>query len=201
MELHLFRHGETDFNKERRVQGRLEPDLNEQGVRQARELGTKIAHLRFDHLFCSSSKRTRQTAQYAFPDEPYPIVYMDSLREIYLGPWENELYDDISARDPVAFDNFWEQPHLFQVDGAESFEELQNRAIRAINTLNGRWHQKKVAIISHGAFIKSVLCHFEQRPISELWKPPELHNCAHSIVEIYADGSGRIKQYADEPWI
>ena len=56
-----------------------------------------------------------------------------------------------------------------------------------------------VALVSHGALIKSYLCYVEGRPLDRFWEPPTMHNCCHSIVEIAADGSAKIVQYADEP--
>lgn len=208
MELHLIRHGETDWNKERRVQGQSESQLTELGIQQARELGQRIRHLDFDKIYCSSSLRTRQTAEHAFPESDIEIAYLDELREIFLGPWEGHLYEDLARREPESHRHFWEQPQLFQVEGAESFFELQQRAIDAVagiesthraNSTNGR----KIAIVSHGALIKSYLCHVEGRSMDQLWAPPRMHNCAHSIVA-FETGDGtrtaNILQYADQPF-
>ncbi|MBL4572851.1 MAG: histidine phosphatase family protein [Gammaproteobacteria bacterium] len=205
MELHLIRHGETNWNKERRVQGQSESHLTDLGIQQAKELGQRIKHLAFDKIYCSSSLRTRQTAEYAFPESTTEISYLDELREIFLGPWEGHLYEDIAQREPDSHRHFWEQPHLFQVDGAESFFELQQRAIDAVTNIEATHRTspasgRKVAIVSHGALIKSYLCHVEGRSMDQLWAPPRMHNCAHSIVAFSeSDGSTNILQYADEP--
>ena len=198
MQLHLFRHGQTDWNEERRVQGQRESQLTELGIQQAKELSTRIQHLQFDQVYGSSSVRTRQTADHAFADFETQIEFLDCLLEIHLGPWEGHLYDDIAVRDPASFKHFWEQPHLFDVEGAETFYQLQERAVSAVSEILKQYVSRKVAIVSHGALIKSLLCHFQQRPLSELWAPPKLHNCAHSIIELNADGSGHIIQYADQ---
>lgn len=208
MELHLIRHGQTNWNEERRVQGQSESELTELGIQQARELGERIAHLNFDQVFCSSSLRTRQTAEHVFGARDIKIKYLDSLREIYLGPWEGSLYADIAEREPDSHRHFWQQPHLFNVAGAESFFDLQERAITTVSKIATDFRQKKIALVSHGALIKSYLCHVEDRPMEELWAPPAMHNCSHSIVEInYADTGhedidnrykGRIVQYADQ---
>lgn len=208
MEIHLIRHGETDWNKERRVQGQSESRLTELGIQQARELGQRIGHLDFDKIYCSSSLRTRQTAEHAFPDSNTEIAYLDELREIFLGPWEGHLYDDLAKREPDSHRHFWEQPHLFRVEGAESFFELQQRAIDTVTRIESlhRAHpenSRKVAIVSHGALIKSYLCHVEGRSMEQLWAPPRMHNCAHSIVALKIDdeiSKANILQYADQPF-
>ena len=162
MELHLIRHGETNWNKERRVQGQSDSHLTDLGTQQAKEFGQRIAHLEFDKIYCSSSLRTRQTAEYAFPELATEIKYLDELREIFLGPWEGHLYEDLAQSEPESHGHFWEQPHLFQLSGAESFFELQQRAIDAVAEIEAAHRTdsvsgRKVAIVSHGALIKSYL--------------------------------------------
>lgn len=209
MELHLIRHGETNWNKERRVQGQSDSHLTDLGTQQAKEFGQRIAHLEFDKIYCSSSLRTRQTAEYAFPELATEIKYLDELREIFLGPWEGHLYEDLAQSEPESHGHFWEQPHLFQLSGAESFFELQQRAIDAVAEIEAAHRTdsvsgRKVAIVSHGALIKSYLCHVEGRSMDQLWAPPRMHNCAHSIVALnLIDGtrSANILQYADQPFI
>lgn len=200
MELHLFRHGQTDWNEQRRVQGQSESRLTELGIEQARELGQRIHGLRFQRVYCSSSLRTRQTAEHAFGQADVAIDYLDSLREIDLGPWEGQLYDELAQNEPESYDHFWQQPHLFDVNGAESFFQLRDRALHTIERIAAQHAGHRIAIVSHGALIKTLLCHIEDKPLSELWLPPAMHNCAHSIVSFEHSGAVQILQYADQAW-
>ncbi len=77
MDLHLIRHGQTDWNEERRVQGQSDSRLTQLGREQAIELGQRIQLVEFDKVFCSSSFRTRQTAANLFPDSRVEIEYLD----------------------------------------------------------------------------------------------------------------------------
>ena len=63
MRVYLFRHGETDWNVTRRVQGMSDIPLNENGIAQAREVAQKIAGIRFDAAYASTLGRARQTAE------------------------------------------------------------------------------------------------------------------------------------------
>lgn len=202
MELHLIRHGQTNWNHERRAQGQSDSILTDLGIEQAIKLGERIRQNQYDAIYCSSSVRTRQTAEYAFkenPDALARIVYMDTLREIFLGPWEGVLYNEIEKSEPDSYRHFWHEPHLFNVTGAESFTDLQNRAISQIHDIAHSSHGKKIAIVSHGALIKSVICHALGRPIAELWSPPNMHNCAHSIIHYDLDLKPTITLLADQP--
>ncbi|MGI9249759.1 MAG: histidine phosphatase family protein [Pseudohongiellaceae bacterium] len=197
MELHLFRHGQSGWNVSRRVQGHSESRLTDAGVEQARELGRRVKAIGFDRVYCSSSQRTRQTARYMFGGEAEEICYRDALREIFLGPWEGRLYEDVKSHEPDSFHHFWHQPHLFNVLGAESFYDLQKRAVAAVGDIYSECAGQTVALVSHGAWIKTVLAHFQALDMSELWTPPHLHNCAHSIIHLHGGGNGKVLQIAD----
>lgn len=201
MEIHLFRHGETNFNKKRRIQGQSDSFLTPEGVEQAKQLSVRIAKLEFDKVFCSTSVRTRETAEHAFPSRK-DITYLDSLREIYLDEWEGKYYAEIEEREPTSFYHFWNRPDLFNCSGevgnAETFAQLQIRAMNAIALIRKEHPAQRIAIISHGALLKAFLCHIEHRELKNLWNPPHMHNCAHSIIEFTSDGLGRIIQYADQ---
>lgn len=200
MELHLIRHGETQWNRDQRVQGQCNVGLNETGNRQAVELGKRLRDIDFDAIYSSSSLRTRETAWLAFPDRHEDIVFLDSLREIDLGPWEGRLHAEIAIEEPESQHHFWHMPHLFEVEGAETFYDLQERAMREIRRISRRHFGQRVAVVSHGALIKSVLCHMEGLPMRDLWSWQPLPNCAHNIVRLERDGGAEILQYADQPF-
>lgn len=196
MLIHLIRHGETDWNAMRRVQGQMESALSENGRRQAAELGKQLRQLEIGRIFCSSSQRTRETAGLLFPDTTLDVQYQDDLREIHLGPWEGNLYEDLELQDPDQFFYFWNEPHRFSLDGAETFQQLQERGVEAIRAICAQSENQQVAVVSHGALIKAILCHYESRPLARLWEPPKMHNCAHSVLEVDRNADGRIIQYA-----
>ena len=200
MELHLIRHGQTNWNEERRAQGQSDSKLTKIGKEQAVALGKKIKQIKFDKIFCSSSLRTRQTAELVFPKTELEIEYLDSLREIFLGSWEGKLYKDIEVENPESHNHFWKEPHLFKLTGAENFYQLQKRAIKVVDSILEKFESKKVVIVSHGALIKTLLCFAERKPIKELWSPPHMHNCAHSIILYCGKIPSQILQYADAPY-
>ena len=200
MELHLIRHGQTNWNEERRAQGQSDSVLTELGIEQAKALGIRISAVPFDALYCSSSKRTKQTAAHAFPDWEKPVTYLDSLREIQMGEWEGRLYAELESESPESFQHFWHEPHKFDVPGAETFFQLQSRALATIRDIYIHHAGQLVALVSHGALIKTVLAHIEGRHLAQLWTPPQMHNCAHSIVRVDAEDDYRIIQYADQPY-
>ncbi|MDX1492184.1 MAG: histidine phosphatase family protein [Pseudohongiellaceae bacterium] len=203
MKIHLVRHGETDWNKERRIQGHAESNLTALGQQQAKSLQSVFNAIDIARVYCSSSQRTRQTAANIFAEKPVETIYSDELKEIFLGPWEAQLYEDIRSIEPESMHHFWHEPHKFNVDGAETFTELQLRGKNKFDEIvRTGTSGEEIAIVSHGAMIKAILCALEPRPIEKLWEPPKMHNCAHSIVEIThhpesQDYTATITQYAN----
>lgn len=199
MRIHLIRHGQTYWNKERRVQGQTESTLCEAGRAQAAALRTVLNQFKIDKVYCSTSIRTRETAAILFADRDIETEYCDSLREILLGPWEGFLQVEVQAKYPESFDEFWHFPHRFSLAGAETFEQVQQRGMRALQRVMDEARGQDVAIISHGVLIKSILCQLEGRPLERLWEPPVMHNCSHSIIAVDKDRSAvpQIIQYAE----
>ena len=196
MQIHLIRHGETNWNKEGRVQGQTDSVLTDLGKEQASKLQSTMAAYPIERVYCSSSIRTRETAALVFEGQEIPHEYCDNLREIYLGSWETRLYRDVDIDHPEELENFRSYPHKFAFNGAETFADLQIRGVEQINRIHSEAAAQVVAIVSHGAIIKTILSHYEGRHLRNLWDPPRLHNCAHSILEQNGD-TFRITQYAD----
>ncbi len=198
--IHLIRHGETNWNREKRAQGQMESVLTSEGQAQAAELEPKIRSLGIQEVYCSSSVRTRQTADILFAGSELPIRYCEQLREIHMGPWEGLLYSAIQAKDAEQFDAFWSRPHQFNITGAETFDDVQRRATQWLTRILGDSDANNIAIISHGVLIKTILCDVESRPLADLWNTPAMHNCARSVIEVHNNGERLITLYADHPY-
>lgn len=194
--LFLVRHGETDWNAERRVQGQLESRLNDRGLQQAVERAGQINDLAVDAVYCSSSHRTRQTAHALLSGKTDGVVYQDNLREICLGVWEGKLRAEIDQISPLQVQHFFQQPELFQLQGAETFSSLQGRAISALTDIVTQHSGKRILVVSHGALIKASLLHWLHWPLSQMWVDPQIGNCSVSAVE-FGDQGARVLRVGD----
>ncbi len=197
MRLHLIRHGETVWNAEGRIQGQTDATLNAIGRGQAEALKDELAHIPISRVYVSSSERARDTAALAFASRDVEFIYLDELREIFLADWEGRLYSEVELAYPLDIHHFRNAPHQFNYQGAETFVGLQQRALAAAQDIIAQNRDTEVAIVSHGAWIKSLLCHYEGRPLSQFWEPPRMHNCSHSILELLPGNEHpQIAQYA-----
>lgn len=192
--LHLVRHGQTDWNRDKRVQGHAESELTALGRQQAALLAPILRREPITAVHCSSSVRTRQTGEILFHGSGLSLSPCDRLREIHLGPWEGRLQAEVREAWPEQFEHFWQRPDRFRLEGAETFEQVQQRALLRIQELL-TLPDRHMAVVSHGVWIKALLCAIEERHLGRLWEPPVMHNCAHSIVEVDDTGTMRIVQY------
>lgn len=82
---YIFRHGQTDYNIEKRVQSFLDIPLNAQGIAQAKELAKNLADIQFDCIYSSPLSRSLQTAEIVVNNRPIKIITNPGLRERNFG--------------------------------------------------------------------------------------------------------------------
>ncbi|AJQ93665.1 histidine phosphatase family protein [Gynuella sunshinyii] len=184
--VYLIRHGETEWNREGRIQGHSESTLSNQGIIQTRKAAVQLKNIPFDHIYCSSSLRTRQTLNILQPHLfPNAIIHFeDALREIHLGHWEGQLHSEVQATEPDSYHNYTNRPELFSIVDGESYTELQQRAWNWFTTMLHSQPFSNALIVSHGVWIRTLLARAINLPIHKLHQIPRLQNCAIRIIHI-----------------
>ncbi len=157
IELLLIRHGETAWNRERRMQGHIDIPLSEAGVRQAQALGRALAAERPLAIYSSDLGRARATAQPAADAHNMPVILRASLRERCYGAFEGLLYDEISQRYPQAF-AAWRarELHARFPEGerqAETQQEFHDRAVQAVTGIVSAHPACKLVVVTHGGVL------------------------------------------------
>ncbi|RXJ72772.1 histidine phosphatase family protein [Veronia nyctiphanis] len=168
--LHIFRHGETEFNLQKRIQGHANSPLTSKGRNQAADARTKIKNVTFDAAYSSDSGRAHDTACILLEDRQLSICTKTSLREIHFGDWEEKLLTELQQQNPDMYERLWNQPDQFINTTGETFAELRDRARKALAELASNHPDQNVLIVSHAGFIKTVMNHFDGRPLSESWE-------------------------------
>jgi len=207
MLLHIVRHGQTNWNAERRIQGQLDSELDDTGIEQARQRGKDFTDTQFSAIYSSSSLRTRQTTEHLLAnrvshqtsnhntertgEQINSAVYMDELREVCLGVWEGYLWSEIEAAYPDMVEANRKAADHFSVEGAESSYQTQERGVKAIESIINRQEDTahagvtdEVLIVSHGAIMKRIFAYYLNVPLTSLHALPSLPNCAHCIIEV-----------------
>ncbi len=160
MELLLIRHGETAWNRVRRMQGHIDIPLNDEGQRQARALGVALSVERPVAIYSSDLQRARATAQPVADAHGMTVVYDAALRERCYGGFEGMMYEELAERFPEAFAQ-WRARDLHArfpagEREAETLMEFHQRSVEAVTALVRR-HQHaeegKLVIVTHGGVL------------------------------------------------
>lgn len=204
MEIYLFRHGETEWNKERKMQGRSDIPLNESGRALAAETAEALAGIPFDRAFSSPLKRAYETAEILLAGRGIPLETDERLMEISFGCCEGGSYDQPKQEAEHPLHDFFCRPQCFQPPaGAESFQEAQARgqAFLRDRILPLEGSCRCILIVAHGAFNRCLLSAVGSIPLERFWEIG-LPNCAASILAL-EDGKFRIletgKVYYEAP--
>jgi broad specificity phosphatase PhoE len=165
----LARHGETDANAEGRVQGSLDPPLNERGREQARKLATEAAGLGLRALYTSQLLRARETADVVGEAVGLEPVVDERFAESHRGEWEGRLIAEIQADDPEGWTGSLAVEPGFRFPGGESLEEHGARVEAALADVSRG--PLPALVICHGGTIRRVLAarrpdELTERPLS-----------------------------------
>lgn len=171
--LYIMRHGETDWNVERRLQGRTDVPLNDNGRAMAAAAREEYKDVHLDVCYCSPLRRARETADILLKDRNIPILYDDRLMEMGFGECEGEKFNFqlYSPQSPINVLFLDPENYVIPVKGGESFSALYDRTGEFLEEVI--WplmeQKKDVLIMGHGAMNSSIMCQLFQVPLRYLW--------------------------------
>jgi probable phosphoglycerate mutase len=166
----LARHGETDWNRERRWQGHSDRPLNDTGRQQAEALAAQLAGEPIAAVYSSDLMRAHETARLVANELGLDVVAIPGLRERRFGSWEGLQDVEVERQFPGA---------LGPPDG-ETREEMKRRVLESLKAIAASHPERTVLVVSHGGPIKAVLRHHEH-PLCE----EPVGNC--SVVDVEVD--------------
>lgn len=150
--IYLVRHGETEFNRERRLQGHVDSALTERGLAQARAVGERLKALTAQagggwRLLASPLGRARRTAQIIAERLGIADVEIEPrLIELSWGAWDGRLRDELAAAHP---DTFGRTNWAFHAPTGETYEEMCARLSAWLRELPAE-PERRVIAVSHG---------------------------------------------------
>ncbi len=188
MNIYLLRHGETNANKEGRIQGRVDIPLNEYGIELAciTRDGVRKEGIVFDKIYSSPLIRAVQTATIVKGDmELHQITLDDRIVEMGFGKCESMLIRDIKENDEnINIRRCFTAPSQYIAkDGAESYEEILARAKdfleNEIKPLEGKY--ENVLVVCHGAMIRALLLAVNGWDIDRYWEIHQPNCCMNRL--------------------
>ena len=169
----MIRHGETDWNREHRLQGNLDVRLNKAGIGQARALAHRTQNLPIRAAFTSSLARARQTAAIIGARRNCPIAVIDDLREIDHGVWTGMRLKTIERRHTGQYAVWQFQPDKLLLEGAERLQNAYRRASRFLSGLLEVASDRDVLVVGHGVINALLLCAAAGSGVKRIWEFPQ----------------------------
>lgn len=156
MRLLVTRHGQTDWNVQKKVMGRCDEPLNEKGFEQAEETRKKLLDEDIDLIICSPLKRAKQTAEVINKDRNIKIIYDDRLIERDFGEFEGMETKDFD------FHGYWNYYKNDYYESAENIQEFFKRVYSFLDDIINKYKDKNILVVAHGGISIPIRCYFNQ---------------------------------------
>ena len=185
MKIYFVRHGETIWNKEKRIQGQSDIPLNEYGKELAEITADAIKDIPFDIVYSSPLIRAKETAEILVKKRNLEIHEDNRLLEMSFGEGEGESLPEIHAHPEMKLHNFIHNPGNYTPPvGGETFEELYARCKSFIEEVIIPAEKKydSMLLVGHGALIRGMIHYINNRPSKDFWIVTH-KNCAVTIAE------------------
>lgn len=209
IKLYLMRHGETEWNKEKRFQGQLDSPLTKEGIKKIEETGEKLKNTNFYKVYTSEMGRAINTAKILLEKNENKNVEMkknEKLNEIYFGIWQGMTYDEILEKYEVEGNNYFYNVKNYNANNIkgetlekglkrflEGLEEIikensenieknkkENENLEKIVEKN----EKNILIVTHGTVLELFLNYINDKDIYQLDERTLIENGKYKIFMI-----------------
>jgi broad specificity phosphatase PhoE len=158
MLVYLIRHGETDWNVEKRCQGFSDSELNATGRRQAEAIGKHLSKVRLSGIYSSTLKRAYDTASAIARYHSVQVKPLDELRELNQGEFEGLTLTELVENHSDFLAKWFREPADVRLPGGETLREMQERAWAALEKIIEANSDGSAAVVSHNLCNLSLLC-------------------------------------------
>lgn len=175
MKIYVTRHGQTDWNVQGKTQGRADIELNEVGIKQAKQTKEEIKNVDIDLIICSPLRRAKKTAEIINEGRNIPIIFDDQIMERDFGEFEGEK---------IKFDEFWDYNAHPRYQKAETIQEIISRISNFLDKIKEKYKDKNILLVTHGGVSIAINCYFKGIPADGKLINYCLHNCEVQEFEI-----------------
>jgi probable phosphoglycerate mutase len=185
--LTLIRHGETDWNAKRRIQGQLDAPLNEVGHAQAEAIGLRFRDETVDVLISSDLSRAMQTMQPIANACGLEVLHDSRLRERNLGVLEGLFYEEAQNKMPQVLDVFRSRQIDTPIDGGESLREFAQRVTSFLTETAETYAGKHIVAVTHGGVV-DIACRHANGSSLDAPRDSPIHNTSVSTFRVDSSG-------------
>lgn len=178
--IYLARHGETEYNRRNQMQGRgIDASLNEMGRRQAQAIAEYLKERELHHIYCSSLKRSRETAEFVGKTCCLSVEAHRELDEMNFGVLEGRPITEIEP-ELNELQQHWQSGNIdFAPQKAESPRMVLDRAATRAEQIISERQKRNVLFVLHGRLIRILLSHWLRYGLSSM------HRIGHSNGALY----------------
>ena len=166
----LVRHGQTDWNCQRRYLSDADRELTDYGRLQAQALARFFASRRVEVIVHSGLARSEATALAIRGARDVPIVRDERWREVFHGAWEGLTYREVLRHYPEDAARRFADPVNYAPLQGESLARMAERVRRAWDDLGARFAGRRVIAVTHSGPIQAMLCALMNAPLAEHWR-------------------------------
>jgi probable phosphoglycerate mutase len=179
----LVRHGETNWNRDKRFQGQIDIPLNPNGEQQAQKAADFLSQVKIDRAFSSSMLRPKQTAQIILSQHPHlSLILTDLLKEISHGKWEGKLEEEIEAEFAGELQRWQSIPESVQMPEGENLDDVWSRVKIAWQEIIDAVPDGETAmVVAHDAVNKAILCQLFNLSPASFWVFKQGNGCVSVI--------------------
>lgn len=153
----LMRHAETEWNREKRIQGHLDSRLTAEGERRAAAWGERLRDEGWDRLLASDLGRALSTARRINRVLDLPLDTDPGLREQNWGRWAGRTVPDLIARIPDLAARYGNAGWTFRPPGGESRAAVRDRGRQALCAAARRWPGRRILVVTHAGMIRCLV--------------------------------------------
>jgi probable phosphoglycerate mutase len=171
----LVRHGETEWNRQKKFQGQIDVPLNENGRAQSEKAAEFLADVPIDRAVSSPMARPKETAEIILKRHPgVPLDLDENLLEIGHGKWEGKLEEEIAQEYAQVLEDWKRSPQTVQMPDGENLQQVWQRAIAAWDAMlaSTPLQENKVTTVmvaAHDAINKAILCYLVGWEPDQFW--------------------------------
>lgn len=171
MEILLTRHGQTEWNALKKIQGKANIELKKKSIEQANVTKIILKNENIDLILCSPLTRAIQTAKIINSDRNIPILFDERLSERDCGEFEGVFKSDFDTR------AFWSYKQNIQYQKAENIRSFFKRVYGSLNEIPLKYKNKRILIVAHGGVSRATYCYFNGIPDKDTLVDLSLKNC------------------------
>lgn len=172
MNLYCVRHGQTEWNVLKKMQGSADIELNDKGIEQAYETRNNLENVEFDIIICSPLKRAKETADIINEKRQVPLLVDDRLRERNYGEFEGV------SKSSFDYNEFWSYHINKKYEKAENVQDFFRRINRLLIDIKEKYSDKNILLVSHAGILKAIECYINGMLKDEEIGPFLPENCS-----------------------